>query len=568
MNKNELTLEDYVERAPREGVPPTAAERNRIRDMARAHVVAVNLRPPLAYDKLRSICLEQLKKEGLPEEWVTFAAVVMNNAVWEDEMKGIPPSRRLLLLPKCLRDGDRCSAKVDEVGLYCNKCGLCSIPDITVRAEALGYTVLTAEGSAPVIEILKSGKVDAVVGVSCLDVLEKIFPVFQMAGIPGMAVPILDGDCKSGEVDLDWLEDTIRFGENSGARPLIIDNIKAQVRDWFERPVIDRLFGDSSSDTDEIVRDYLAGPGKRWRPFLLATAWQAIADQPDRQFNDDVIRLALAVECFHKASLIHDDIEDDDESRYGEPTLHAVHGLAVALNAGDYLLGEGYRLISLTEISPELKSRIFTVASEGHHALALGQGNELFWAAHPTPLNLQQTVDIFELKTAPAFDVAIRMGAILAGADEQLVSRLKVFSKRLGTAYQIQDDMDDFFGGDGSPDVTARRPSFVMALLLREAPEEADFIRSFWCEGKTEGQEDRISGLVEKHNIQRICAEELDRCRDEAAALLDGLGRPLLRSLMLRVMNRIFEIPQLPENLHDRNKKASAFADSGSDSSG
>ena len=61
---------------------------------------------------------------------------------------------------------------------------------------------------------------------------------------------------------------------------------------------------------------------------------------------DDLRKVAVAVECFHKASLIHDDIEDNDAQRYGETTLHEEHGVAVALNVGDLLIGEGYRLLA------------------------------------------------------------------------------------------------------------------------------------------------------------------------------------------------------------------------------
>ena len=59
----------------------------------------------------------------------------------------------------------------------------------------------------------------------------------------------------------------------------------------------------------------------------------------------DLQKVAVAIECFHKASLIHDDIEDNDAARYGEKTLHEEFGAAVALNVGDLLIGEGYRLI-------------------------------------------------------------------------------------------------------------------------------------------------------------------------------------------------------------------------------
>ena len=64
------------------------------------------------------------------------------------------------------------------------------------------------------------------------------------------------------------------------------------------------------------------------------------------------------MECFHKASLIHDDIEDEDKGRYDQPTLHVEHSIGVALNAGDLLIGEGYRLIGEIGLDPKLIAEI------------------------------------------------------------------------------------------------------------------------------------------------------------------------------------------------------------------
>src|SRR5260370_34967982 len=63
------------------------------------------------------------------------------------------------------------------------------------------------------------------------------------------------------------------------------------------------------------------------------------------ELPDSVRRVALAIEAFHKASLVHDDIEDDDAYRYGQETLHRRYGVGAAINIGDYLIGLGYRLV-------------------------------------------------------------------------------------------------------------------------------------------------------------------------------------------------------------------------------
>ena len=88
----------------------------------------------------------------------------------------------------------------------------------------------------------------------------------------------------------------------------------------------------------------------------------------------------MAIEIFHKASLVHDDIEDDDAMRYGRATLHVEQGLPSAINAGDYLLGAGYRIVSLLPgVEPRPLADLVGILSDAHVRLARGQGAELWW---------------------------------------------------------------------------------------------------------------------------------------------------------------------------------------------
>ena len=92
---------------------------------------------------------------------------------WRDQVAAIPPSRRLFLLPHCLKHAEGCPADYDDFGLDCESCGACSIADFRGLAEKMGYKVLVAEGSPIVLKIIVSGHIDAIVGVACLNVLEK-----------------------------------------------------------------------------------------------------------------------------------------------------------------------------------------------------------------------------------------------------------------------------------------------------------------------------------------------------------------------------------------------------------
>src|SRR5437773_1663234 len=179
------------ERPPQVNIPQTRIERERLKALVDGYVRETSPVPPLPIDELRAHAESLVACAGVPAQYRDYAAVLVNNAAWRDTLAGIPFERRLLLLPKCLRIEAKCPAPFDEFGLLCKKCGLCSIQDMQEEAERLGYAVLVAEGSAIVTSIIQTGKIDAIVGVSCLSVLEKAFPHMEAAAIPGIVSPLL-----------------------------------------------------------------------------------------------------------------------------------------------------------------------------------------------------------------------------------------------------------------------------------------------------------------------------------------------------------------------------------------
>ena len=237
--------------------------------------------------------------------------------------------------------------------------------------------------------------------------------------------------------------------------PINLNDLSDTVKHWFSQPELDNLLGSAQGSAEELGREWLSGPGKRFRPYLTAAVYRCLTGEKD--FPPELRKAAIAVECFHKASLIHDDIEDNDATRYGSETLHHREGVPVALNVGDHLIGEGYRLIGECGVNPALMLKI---AAAGHLALCRGQGEELEWMRKRSALTIDRVVNIFKGKTAPAFEVALAFGALCAGGDEKLCDLLSEFSTAMGIAYQIQDDIEDFLNGS---DVAAGRLSVVVA---------------------------------------------------------------------------------------------------------
>ncbi|MBA3642226.1 MAG: DUF116 domain-containing protein, partial [Acidobacteria bacterium] len=305
------------DRPPQANIPQTLAEREQLRALTRAYVAEVQPVPPMPADPLREHADRMLTAAGVPLAYREYAAVLLSNEMWRDALAGIPYERRLLLMPKCLRVEAKCPAPFDEFGLLCKKCGLCSIQDLQEEAERLGYAVLVAEGSAIVMSIIETGKIEAIVGVSCLSVLERAFPYMEAAAVPGVAIPLLQDDCIDTAVDTDWVWDVIHLTSDDRTYRMDLESIRREVDTWFLPQELDGSLGPAGSDTERIAREWLSRAGKRWRPFLTVCAWRALTGDPDAPIPAGLRRAAIAVECFHKASLVHDDIEDEDEGRYG-----------------------------------------------------------------------------------------------------------------------------------------------------------------------------------------------------------------------------------------------------------
>src|SRR5206468_6683632 len=198
-------------------VPQDKPLREKLQARAAEVTAKLDKSRPLAKDEMEALARRTLAEAGQSEGYTGWMMVVLATEFWKDQVAATPPSRRLFLLPHCLKHAGGCPADYDEFGLECKKCGACSIADFRTLAEEMGYKVLVAEGSPIVLKIIVSGYVDAIVGVACLNVLEKAIDKILLAGIPCMAVPLLSSDCRNTSVDEDWVMRMIKMQETETA---------------------------------------------------------------------------------------------------------------------------------------------------------------------------------------------------------------------------------------------------------------------------------------------------------------------------------------------------------------
>jgi geranylgeranyl diphosphate synthase, type II len=529
-------------RQPKKNIPQTKPERDAVRAMIRDYIERVNPVPPMPLDELEVHARVILAETGLEEIYLHYTAVCLNNEMWSETLASIPYERRLLLMPKCLRVEDKCPAPFDEFGLLCKQCGLCTIQDFQNEAERLGYAVLVAEGSAVVMSLIQTGKIEAIVGISCLPVLERTFPYVEAAAIPSIAVPLLQDDCINTTVDIDWVWDYIHLSSDDQTRRLNLNALHDDVREWFAPESLAEIMGPAAGRQEEIAREWLALAGKRWRPFLTVAAYQALRDDRGEPIPEDLKKIAVAVECFHKASLIHDDIEDEDDGRYDQPTLHAREGLDVALNAGDLLIGEGYRLLGECEATAARKVEMLLAASHGQRELCRGQGAELLWAKNPGPLKTTDVLEIFRQKTAPAFEVALKLGASYAGKLADVEDVISAYSENLGIAYQIRDDMDDLAADSGANQLEKMRPSVMLSVAHDKARgDDKALLESMWSHEELSGiAPHKIRQLVHAVKADDKCMLLLETYKEQAIQSLRDLENPTLKGLLRRLIGKIF----------------------------
>ncbi|OHB63525.1 MAG: hypothetical protein A2Y77_11355 [Planctomycetes bacterium RBG_13_62_9] len=537
-------------RQPQDNVPQSKHARDRLLEVIRAHVEQERPVPPLTIEELRSHTDAVLDKAGMDHKYADFAAVLVNNEVWRETVAAIPYEKRLLLLPKCLRSAD-CPAKFDEIGLLCEHCGRCVINDLKSQAEQLGYAVLVAEGSPVVMSLIETGRIEGVGGASCLSVLERVFPYMEAGAVPGIAVPLLHDGCANTSVDLDWVWEAIYQSTDDQTRRLDLDALHRQVDGWFTPEALASLLvrsvpvrasdktpdGVPTNGPQQVAQDWMAKAGKRWRPFLAACTYRAFRADHPLAAEGDLQRIAVAVECFHKASLIHDDIEDGDSVRYGEKTLHAEYGVPIALNVGDFLLGEGYRLLAEVNAPDPQKVKLLHAAAQGHRSLCLGQGSELAWMRTPRPLKVQEVLDIFRMKTAPAFEVALSLGAILAGCDEQVHAVLKRYSEFLGIAYQIRDDLEDTRAPHREELYNGKRPSILLAL----AHEKAVGAGPRACPEGGQPQGVAPTEAERGTEVETTAWRLMETYKSQAIGSLIGLKNAGLKGLLRRVIGKMFD---------------------------
>ncbi|HGY54322.1 MAG TPA: polyprenyl synthetase family protein [Caldithrix abyssi] len=216
-----------------------------------------------------------------------------------------------------------------------------------------------------------------------------------------------------------------------------IDKIKAPFLKDLEE--YDRVFHEILASNvkliDTIVKYVVRHKGKRLRPLLVIMSARLVGEA-----TRETYLVAAIIELLHTASLVHDDVVDDAEIRRGFPSINAVWKNKVAVLMGDYMLSKC--LIGATDTG---KIEVMKILADVSKRLSKG---ELLQIEKSRKLNIseEEYFEIISNKTAALISAASALGAMSTTNDEKAINNLKSYGENLGIAFQIKDDLLDYYG--------------------------------------------------------------------------------------------------------------------------
>lgn len=307
------------------------------------------------------------------------------------------------------------------------------------------------------------------------------------------------------------------------------------------RALVARVLRDQHPVLSAMVQDHYATGGKRLRTALPLWIAEALGADPSR-----FVPFAAACEMLHNATLVHDDLQDGDTVRRGQPTIWTTYGAPQAINAGDAMFHLALRLVLALDAPAEIKERLTARFVDGALAVIGGQVGEFALLDVEEPSE-DDYLRVVGGKTSGLFQLPIVGAAMLAGAPDDVVAALERAAVDLGILFQVQDDLLDLYGDKGRGTVAddlreGKRSLLVVHALTVASDADRTRLRAILDTPRADVTDADVSdalAILERTDAKHRALDEIaDRrralCEDLGAthpglwAVLDGLADKML----------------------------------------
>ena len=265
------------------------------------------------------------------------------------------------------------------------------------------------------------------------------------------------------------------------------------------------------------LSEFTSNAGKRHRPAICMLACKTVGGNPI-----DALQSAAAVEHFHNAALIHDDIADQSQLRRGKPCMHLTLGTGLAINAGDMALTSVIASVVDDEhLSGEMKLRVINELIDMNKRTIEGQALDVGWAeSNRFDITVEDYLNMATLKTAYySGAVPLAIGATIGGGSQAQIDALREFGLLTGLAFQIQDDLLNLVGSKESTqkdfrnDITEGKRTYAAVHALCNSANRDELMQILSAKTSDSEQLERAVQIMQQ-------AGSLDAARQHAQALV------------------------------------------------
>jgi geranylgeranyl diphosphate synthase type II len=271
-----------------------------------------------------------------------------------------------------------------------------------------------------------------------------------------------------------------------------------------------------------IQKDYPLRGGKRFRPalLLLCAEWFGASYQ-------DALPSAVALELFHNFALIHDDIEDSSLFRRGKPTLHHLHGIPLAINAGDSLFGMVYEILltNRERFDDQKTLDIISLFNQVFRATFEGQAYDIGWVANNHFPTRTEYFEMIRRKTGVYSGKGpCQLGALIADAPPDILEKVGDFGEALGIGFQIRDDLLNLeenageskeYGKERGGDIREGKRTLITIHMLENLNKtDSEKLKTILLKPAKETLDDDVEWVIEKvsekkshDSVEKECAK-------------------------------------------------------------
>lgn len=286
-------------------------------------------------------------------------------------------------------------------------------------------------------------------------------------------------------------------------------------------------FPEYPAELYEPINYILSLGGKRMRPALLLMACDLFGGDIDAALPP-----ALAIEVFHNFTLMHDDIMDNAPLRRGQVTVHERWNNNVGILSGDVMLVQGYKL--MMQVEDRLLRPILDIFNTTAVGVCEGQQLDMDFEQR-SDVGIDEYLEMIRLKTAVVLGGALKIGALIGGADVKDADLLSSFGEHLGIAFQLQDDILDVygdpekFGKQVGGDIISNKKTYLLIKALELAGNQRKTELDKWIDLKHFDSVEKVAAVTAIYNslnIRQRAEEAMQLHTDKAFEALDAINLP------------------------------------------